>query len=234
MSPETASCSPADTSKTSPHDTAQPGRDPHLESAFERLIGYQATPRDRARLHRVRDSLGLHPNDALWEVLIALQYYYSLYERFPAMIRGAARELLIECKNESDRHIAQAKQQVQHGTDAAAEVAQAAVAAHASLEKTIQQSARLIALAAGFATRWPWVLGVGWRGGDGGGVDPHRRGRLGLRAPAGLRGRLHGGLCRGDATATELHSPTGTRALAAMRTASFFTYIGPGRISIAC
>ena len=164
MSPETASCSPAaataDTPKTSAHDAAQPGRDPHLDSAFERLIGHQATPRDRARLHRVRDSLGLHPNDALWEVLIALQYYYSLYERFPAMIRGAARELLIECKNESDRHIAHAKQQVQHRTDAAAaEVAQAAVAAHASLEKTIQQAARRIALAAGFATRWPWVLG---------------------------------------------------------------------------
>ncbi len=160
MSPETASCSPADTSKTSPHDAAQPGRDPHLDSAFERLIGHQATPQDRARLHQVRDSLGLHSNDALWEVLIALQYYYSLYERFPAMIRGAARELLIECKNESDRHIAHAKQQVQQRTDAAAvEVAQAAVAAHASLEKTIQQSARRIALAAGFATRWPWVLG---------------------------------------------------------------------------
>ncbi len=160
MNPETASCSPADISKTSPHDAAQPGRDPHLDSAFERLIGRQATPRDRARLHRVRDSLGLHPNDALWEVLIALQYYYSLYERFPAMIRGAARELLIECKNESDQNIAQAKQQVQQRTDVAAvEVAQAAVAAHASLEKTIQQAARRIALAAGFATRWPWVLG---------------------------------------------------------------------------
>ncbi|MCB1796832.1 MAG: hypothetical protein KDJ70_20890 [Candidatus Competibacteraceae bacterium] len=164
MSPETASRQPAaataDTPKTPPHDSARPARDPHLESAFERLIGHQATPQDRARLHQVRDSLGLYPNDALWDVLIALQYYYSLYERFPAMIRGAARELLTECKNESDRHIAHAKQQVQHRTDAAAvEVAQAAVAAHASLEKTLQQSARRIALAAGFATRWPWVLG---------------------------------------------------------------------------
>ena len=97
MSPDTASCSPADTSKTSPRETARPGRESHLDSTFERLIGYQATPQDRALLHRVRDSLGLHPNDALWEVLIALQYYYSLYERFPAMIRGAARELLTEC-----------------------------------------------------------------------------------------------------------------------------------------
>ena len=116
MSPETASRQPAaataDTPKTPPHDSARPARDPHLESAFERLIGHQATPQDRARLHQVRDSLGLYPNDALWDVLIALQYYYSLYERFPAMIRGAARELLTECKNESDRNIAHAKQQV--------------------------------------------------------------------------------------------------------------------------
>ena len=210
------------------------GPTPH-ESAFQQVVGRLPNGAERARFDAIRNALRLRDDDAVWTLFVALEYYLNLYERFPAMIRGAARELLIECKNESDQNIAQAKQQVQQRTDVAAvEVAQAAVAAHASLEKTIQQAARRIALAAGFATRWPWVLGVGWRGGDGGGVDPHRRGRLGLRAPAGLRGRLHGGLCRGDATATELHSPIGARALAAMRTASFFTYIGPGRISIAC
>ena len=154
----------ADPSKTPPRDSARSAQDAHLESAFERLLGHQATPEDRARLHRVRESLGLCPNDALWDVLIALQYYYALYERFPEMIRDAARQLLTECKTESDRHIAHAKQQVQEtlqrrGDATLAEVAQAAVAAHASLEKTIQQSARRIALASGFAARWPWMLG---------------------------------------------------------------------------
>lgn len=168
MSDETAARQPpivtADTLKTSPHDPARPGRDSHLENAFERLLGHQATPQERAQLSHVRDSLGLNHNDALWDVLIALQYYYSLYERFPAMIRGAAHELLTECKRESVQNIAHAKQQVQHTLQhqagiAAIEVAQAAVAAQTSLEKTIQQSARRIALAAGFAARWPWVLG---------------------------------------------------------------------------
>ena len=168
MNPETAShrsaAATANSSKAPPHDSARSAHDAHVESVFERLVGHQATSQDRAQLHRVRESLGLCPNDALWDVLIALQYYHSLYERFPGMIRDAACQLLTECKNESDRNIAHAKQQVQEtlqqrGNATIAEVAQAAVAAHASLEKTIQQSARRIALASGFAARWPWMLG---------------------------------------------------------------------------
>ena len=136
-----------------------PGPAPH-ESAFQQVVGRLPNGAERARFDAIRNALRLRDDDAVWTLFVALEYYLNLYERFPAMIRGAARELLIECKNESDRHIAHAKQQVQHRTDAAAvEVAQAAVAAHASLEKTIQQAARRIALAAGFATRWPWVLG---------------------------------------------------------------------------
>lgn len=70
-----SSAATADTAKTPPpHDSARSAQDAHLESAFERLLGHQATPEDRARLHRVRESLGLCPNDALWDVLIALQY----------------------------------------------------------------------------------------------------------------------------------------------------------------
>ena len=69
-----SSAATADPSKMPPRDSARSAQDAHLESAFERLLGHQATPEDRARLHRVRESLGLCPNDALWDVLIALQY----------------------------------------------------------------------------------------------------------------------------------------------------------------
>ncbi len=135
------------------------GPTPH-ESAFQQVVGRLPNGAERARFDAIRNALRLRDDDAVWTLFVALEYYLNLYERFPAMIRGAARELLIECKNESDQNIAQAKQQVQQRTGlAAVEVAQAAVAAHASLEKTLQQSARRIALAAGFATRWPWMLG---------------------------------------------------------------------------
>ena len=141
----------------------QPRSAPH-ESAFQQIVGRLPNGEERARFDALRSTLRLRDDDAVWTLFVALDYYLDLYKRFPAMIRDAACQLLTECKTESDRNIAHAKQQVhetlqQRGNATIAEVAQAAVAAHASLEKTIQQSARRIALASGCAARWPWMLG---------------------------------------------------------------------------
>ncbi|MFO1419427.1 MAG: hypothetical protein U1F59_00405 [Candidatus Competibacteraceae bacterium] len=139
-------------------------RDQDLDSAFERLVGDRPTDRDRAMLYRVRDLLGIGPNDALWSVLFALQHYYSLYERFPAMIRAAASELLVECKTGTDQALASAEQQLwrtaREQTHAAVlEVTRSGEEVKTWLEQAIQQAARRIALKAGLAARWPWVFG---------------------------------------------------------------------------
>ena len=57
-------------------------------------MGDRPSAEDRAMLYRVRDSLGIGPNDAIWTLLFAFQHYHSLYARFPPMIRAAAGELL--------------------------------------------------------------------------------------------------------------------------------------------
>ena len=46
-------------------------------------------------LYRVRDSLGIGSNDAIWTLLFAFQHYHSLYARFPKMIRAAAVSLVV-------------------------------------------------------------------------------------------------------------------------------------------
>jgi len=137
---------------------------PWPDSAFERLLGRQVSEPERTRLYQVREALGLEANDALWVVLIALQYHLSLYERFPPMIHAAARELLAGCKTETDQALAGAKQQLgdaaREQADAAAlAVGQASIEARAALENAIQQAARRIALKAGLAARWPWLAG---------------------------------------------------------------------------
>lgn len=58
--------------------------------AFARLLGRQPSDRERERLHRLRDELGLHRNDALWLVLVALQYHLALYDAIPARVERAA------------------------------------------------------------------------------------------------------------------------------------------------
>lgn len=70
-----------------------------LDESFAKLLGTQATDKDRQDLYRVRDALGLKSNDALWLVLMALQHYQSQYEAFPARIEEAARRTLQKFEN---------------------------------------------------------------------------------------------------------------------------------------
>ena len=64
-----------------------------LENSWTRLIGQQPTDEDKQELYRVRDATHLKTTDAVWEMLIAFQYYKKLYEQFPARIAEAAREV---------------------------------------------------------------------------------------------------------------------------------------------
>ena len=65
-------------------------RSQKLEQSFARLLGRQPTERERDRLRRIKDELGIADNDALWSVLLALNYHTALYEAMPARIEQAA------------------------------------------------------------------------------------------------------------------------------------------------
>lgn len=57
-----------------------------LDTRFARMLGRAPTDAEKLRLHRVKDALGLPPTDSMWLILIALDYYLSLYEKIPARI----------------------------------------------------------------------------------------------------------------------------------------------------
>jgi hypothetical protein len=61
-----------------------------IEDNWTRLLGHQPSDKDKQDLYRVRDVLNLKPTDAVWQLLIAFQYYVKLYEKFPAHIAAAA------------------------------------------------------------------------------------------------------------------------------------------------
>lgn len=140
------------------------GRSEPYEAAFRQIVGRWPNEAERARFHAIRSTLRLRDDDALWALFVALEHYYTLYERFPAMIRAAARELLVECKTGTDQALAGAEQQLgntaREQTHAAVlEVTRSGAEAKTRLEQAIQQAARRIALEAGLAARWPWVFG---------------------------------------------------------------------------
>ena len=69
-----------------------------LETRFQKLIGKTPDAAQVAELVRVRDALGLRPDDDLWLILFALSHYQGLYKKIPEEIdRSLARaEVMLE------------------------------------------------------------------------------------------------------------------------------------------
>jgi hypothetical protein len=72
------------------------------EEAFAKLLGQQPTDKDRQRLYRVRDAIGIKNTDSLWVLMIALQYYETLYERIPQKIVAAAAEAVAAARKTAE------------------------------------------------------------------------------------------------------------------------------------
>ena len=66
------------------------------KGSFSRLLGRQPSDAERKELYRVWDAFRLKNNDALWLILIALQYYQGQYERFPTVIAQTAKKVLTD------------------------------------------------------------------------------------------------------------------------------------------
>jgi hypothetical protein len=113
-----------------------------LETSFAMLVGRLPSDKDRQDLYRVRDTLKLKANDAMWSVLMMLQHYEWLYSRHPAAIAEAVKEVT---KTVRETALAQARA-------AAAETTKAL--AHAVAEAATASAKR----AAG-AQRSKWMVG---------------------------------------------------------------------------
>lgn len=81
-----------------------------LDESFTKLLGRQPTDAERQQLYQVRDALGLKNNDALWLVLMALQYHHSMYAHFPELIQQAAASTLQQFQQSADAVLAATSQ----------------------------------------------------------------------------------------------------------------------------
>lgn len=82
------------------------------EGAFEVLMGRRPSDEERQRLTKVRDALGIRSADAIWEVMIALDYHLQLYTAIPDKISAETRKAvhdlrtLVEGQRSARRHAA--------------------------------------------------------------------------------------------------------------------------------
>ncbi len=68
------------------------------DDAFKTLMGRLPTEAERQRLAKVRDALGIRSADAIWDVMIALDYHLQLYTVIPEKIGAETRKAIGELR----------------------------------------------------------------------------------------------------------------------------------------
>jgi hypothetical protein len=66
------------------------------EDRFTALLGRALRREDRDRLVKVRNALGIRANDAVWDVMIALDYHLQLYSAVPNQLAAEREKLVAE------------------------------------------------------------------------------------------------------------------------------------------
>ncbi len=66
------------------------------EDRFNALLGRALRREDRDRLAKVRTALGIRANDAVWDVMIALDYHLQLYSAVPKQLAAEREKLVAE------------------------------------------------------------------------------------------------------------------------------------------
>ncbi|MDR2574247.1 MAG: hypothetical protein LBC94_07930 [Desulfovibrio sp.] len=61
---------------------------------IEKLRGQKLSAEEAARLREIGDTLGLHADDAVWDILAAMEYQRVFYQGLPEKIAGASTEIL--------------------------------------------------------------------------------------------------------------------------------------------
>ena len=69
-----------------------------LEELYRELHGEPMPDEVHVRLLKIEKAMGIRDNDALWSILLAMDYYYRLYFEFPERIKGKTKEALEEIR----------------------------------------------------------------------------------------------------------------------------------------
>lgn len=76
---------------------------------FETLMGRELTAEEKDRLRRIKDTLQIADNDALWDVIIALEYQRKYYDELPEKVSGAAAKIFEELSLAAEKEVAKAQ-----------------------------------------------------------------------------------------------------------------------------
>ncbi len=82
-----------------------------LESLLGRPLGVE----EKERLRRIKDILHISDNDAMWDILTAMEYQRKYYEELPEKITLAAAEIFKELSVAAEKEVALAQSRLAEG-----------------------------------------------------------------------------------------------------------------------
>lgn len=68
--------------------------DAHKIDRLERLLNRPLSQEEKDRLQRIKDTLRIADNDALWDIIIAMDYQRNYYDLLPEKISSMTEEIL--------------------------------------------------------------------------------------------------------------------------------------------
>ena len=84
----------------------------YFENVFRQVWGLALNSAERERLLLLQKAMGIDDNDALWSVVIALQYHLLLYEKIPDRIANSADEATERVRETADATVQAAAAEV--------------------------------------------------------------------------------------------------------------------------
>lgn len=76
---------------------------------LESLLGRPLSVEEKERLRRIKDTLHIADNDAMWDILTAMEYQRKYYEELPEKITLAAAEIFKELSVAAENEVALAQ-----------------------------------------------------------------------------------------------------------------------------
>lgn len=84
-------------------------RMPDTLKRLERIMGRKFTLEEHKRLTRIRDSLQLRDDDAVWTLFLALEYQRTFYTKLPDRIESLTTDLLKKVRETADKEAEKAQ-----------------------------------------------------------------------------------------------------------------------------
>lgn len=159
---------------------------------LEKLLDRELSAEEKERLRRIQDALHISTEDALWDILVAMEYQRTYYEELPQKIAAVSTDIL---RGISEAAEAEARRAQVRLAESVADLAQK-LAVRSKLSTLLPMAfyALVCLLAFGSLTMW-----AGFRIGSG---QPYDTFRI-LRMPSGV---LMGGIALAGGLYLGIHS----------------------------